>query len=121
MEVTKRLNPGMRGAKRYFNRFGERLLYVRYRRDQNTQKRYTTVELIVDEQAIIPQQRNKKLFPLATENVHVTIGYHETELRNKAKQAGAKWQGAQKRWVIRRRDAIKLGLEDRIEEIVDGQ
>lgn len=121
MEVTKRLNPGMKGTKRYFNRFGERLLYVRYRRDQNTQKRYTTVELIVDEQAIIPQLRNKNLFPLTVENVYVAIAYHEAELRHQVKQAGAKWQGEQKRWVMRRRDAVKLGLGDRIEEIVDGQ
>ena len=121
MEVTKRLNPGMRGTKRYFNRFGERLLYVRYRRDQNTQKCYTTVELIVDEQAIIPPIRNKNLFPLPTENVYVAIAYHTTTLRQTAKQAGAKWLGEQKCWVMRQRDAMKLGFKDRIVDIIDGQ
>lgn len=39
----------------------------------------------------------------------------------KAKQAWAKWQGEQKGRVMHRRDAIKLGFKDRIEEITDGQ
>jgi len=122
MQVTKRLAPGKNGTKRYVNRFGERLLFVRYRQDRQAQKRYTTVELIVDEQTLIPQvPRNKAIFPLATENVYVKIEYHETALRQKAKQHGAIWLVEQKRWKMRRRDAEKLGLLERIEEIVDDQ
>ncbi|MDH5445322.1 MAG: hypothetical protein OEY52_07180 [Gammaproteobacteria bacterium] len=118
MEVTKRLSPGKNGTKRYLNRFGDRLLYVRYRQDKQTHKRYTTVELIVDEQKLIPQPtRNKTLFPVSTENVYVRVDYQETELRFKIKQHGAVWLQQQKRWRMRRRDAEKLGLRERIEEI----
>jgi len=122
MEVTKRLSPGKNGTKRYVNHFGERLIYVRYRHDRQAQKRYTTVELIVDEQTLQPQlPRNKALFPLTTENVYVRIEYHENKVRQQAKQAGAIWLAEQKRWKMRRRDAQRLGLRDRIEEIKDGQ
>ena len=122
MEVTKRLTPCMGGTKRHVNRFGERLLYVRYRHDRQAQKRYTTVELIVDEQPLIPQgKRNKDLFPHGADNVHVKVDYQETALRHKVKQAGASWLKNQKLWKMRRRDAMKLGLKDRIKEITDGQ
>ena len=121
MEVTKRLTPGMGGTKRHVNRFGERLLYVRYRKDPQAQKRYTTVELIVDEQPLVSQaKRNKKLFPHGADNIYVKVSYHETALRHKVKQVGATWLKEQKLWMMRRRDALKLELQDRIVETVGG-
>ena len=118
MEVTKRLTPGRNGTKRYVEQYGERLLYVRYRHDRQTNKRYTTVELIVDEQRLIPQPpRNRASFPHASDNVLVRIEYHEAALRQQAKQQGAVWLTEQKRWRMRRHDAQKLGLRERIEEM----
>ena len=50
--VSKRLTPGQNGAKRFQAQYGSALVCVRYRQD--SRKRYTTVELIVDEQDLTP-------------------------------------------------------------------
>jgi hypothetical protein len=43
------LKPGHRGSKKLLAEYGERLLCVRYRYDDEKRKRYKTVELIVAE------------------------------------------------------------------------
>lgn len=54
MDVIKTLRPGDSGTKKLTRRYGERLVCVRYRKDQNSNRRYTTIELIVDEGPIEP-------------------------------------------------------------------
>jgi len=49
MRVRLKLKPGQRGTKNLVNQYGDRLICVRYRYDEKTGKRYTTVELIVAE------------------------------------------------------------------------
>jgi hypothetical protein len=49
MRVRLKLKPGQRGTKNLVNQYGDRLICVRYRYDEKTKKRYTTVELIVAE------------------------------------------------------------------------
>ncbi|HEX9802206.1 MAG TPA: hypothetical protein VGB35_03045 [Gammaproteobacteria bacterium] len=118
MECRKRLTPGMNGTKRYQQRFGERLLYVRYRNDPARQRRLTTVELIVDESPLLPSRSKveKRLFPHPNQNVLVRIDYAESELRNQAKAARAQWLPELKRWKMAYRTAVGLGLKERIEE-----
>lgn len=118
MEVIKKMNPGEPGTKRLLHQYGEQLLCVRYRGDNKTQRRITTVELVVDEGFYLPQTKTtKRLYPGANRNVYVQVNYHEVELRQKVKAAGGHWQPELRRWLIRYRDADKLGLKDRIEEI----
>jgi hypothetical protein len=50
MIVKTTLRPGQKGTKRLVEKYGERLLCVRYRYDTEASKRYTTVELL-EEQA----------------------------------------------------------------------
>jgi len=54
MEVEKTLRPGAQGTGKYMNRFGDRLVCVRHRIDRELGKRYTTVELILDERPCLP-------------------------------------------------------------------
>lgn len=119
MECRKRLKPGMNGTKRYQQRFGDRLLFVRYRHDQERQRRLTTVELIVDEAPLMPPRSEaiKALYPHPNQTVYVRIDYAETGLRSRAKQAGAKWDAQAGRWKMAHKVAVKLGLTDRIEKI----
>ena len=49
MEARATLRPGQKGTKKLVTRFGDRLICVRYRYDTTRGKRFTTVELIVDE------------------------------------------------------------------------
>lgn len=48
MRTRLHLKPGQKGTKRLSEKYGEQLICVRYRYDEDTKKRYKTVELIVD-------------------------------------------------------------------------
>ena len=48
METRATRRPGQKGTRTHAERYGDRLLYVRYRYDPETNTRVTTVELIVD-------------------------------------------------------------------------
>jgi hypothetical protein len=106
------LRPGQKGTKHLMEKYGERLICVRYRYDETTHKRYTTVELIeaeatwTDTEAQPPEQQH-----LHRVRVGVRIEYGETELRDKAKQLGAIWRPRHKLWEMSYDDAIALGLE----------
>lgn len=85
--VLKKLGPDAPGAKRLAARYGEALVCVRYREDAATQRRYTTVELVVDWRPLPPP-------------VMVRIDFEETELRLRVKAAGGLWDGKRKLWRV---------------------
>ena len=119
MECRKRLSPGVNGTKRYQGRFGEHLLYVRYRHDERRQRRVTTVELIVDEKPL-PKLNggvSQAMSPHPNRPVAVRVEYQETQLRTKVKEHGGKWLPAHKRWWMPYSVALELGLENRVEEV----
>jgi hypothetical protein len=62
MEARVTVRPGQRGTKKLVRRFGERLICVRYRYDASQRKRFTTVELIVDEAPWSPVGRSNPVF-----------------------------------------------------------
>ena len=125
MRVRLKLNPGQQGTKHLLRQYGDRLVCVRYRYDEKSKKRYTTVELIVDEE---PWQ------PYATKPdtiARIVIGYHEADLRQKVKDAGGRknrllgfrllgrkrvfqCSKSTKTWKIPYKTVRKLGLMKRI-------
>ena len=50
MPIRSTVHPGQRGAKKLLAQYGEQLVCVRYRYDDQRQKRLKTVELIVEEE-----------------------------------------------------------------------
>lgn len=78
---------------------------MRYRQD--SRKRYTTVELIVDQQDLPPPS------PSLKDYVAVAIGYGEKDLRGRAKAMGATWAADIRLWIMPRSVAKQLGLEGR--------
>jgi enoyl-CoA hydratase/carnithine racemase len=48
MEARATMRPGQKGTRKLVARFGDRLLFVRYRYDSKLKKRFTTVELIFE-------------------------------------------------------------------------
>lgn len=56
MKVKSTLAPGQKGTKELTEKYGDQLICVRYRYDSSTQKRYKTVELIIDEQDWLPDE-----------------------------------------------------------------
>lgn len=101
--INKKLQPQDAGARRWSQEFGERLLCVRYRVDPQRQRRQTTVELVVEE---VPT--------VASVRVGVRIAWAETELRQRVKASGSKWDASAALWMLPLGTARKLGLVDRV-------
>lgn len=112
METRLTLRPGQNGTQKLVERFGERLLRVRYLYDASTGRRLKTVELIVSSAPWRPRARAARRRD--DEIVAVRIAFHETDLRERAKRLGAVWRPAQKLWEIRWGDAKRLGISDRV-------
>lgn len=113
--ISKKLAPGQPGTKRYLRQFADALVCVRYRLHPETAMRYTTVEIIVDEKhlPVLPT-------PCGTADdttVALTVAYGEAELRQRVKQAGAKWDQDRKVWLLPYATARQLGLHGRIRKI----
>ncbi|HNG04646.1 MAG TPA: DUF5710 domain-containing protein [Nitrospira sp.] len=107
--VSKHLTPGQNGTKRLQAEYGNALVCVRYRLDGR--KRYTTVELVIDEQELPPPATRLQ------DIVAVTIGYQERALRDQAKKLGAHWDAERRVWLMPRSTAKAIGLEARIQAI----
>ncbi len=75
------LKPPQRGTKKLQAKYGDRLLYVRYRYDEERRRRCKTVELIVNEVDWVPKQ------PQAP-------GTRRVELRS----CSATWLAGSNRW-----------------------
>lgn len=114
METRLTLRPGQAGTRKLVERFGDRLLRVRYVYDATNKRRLKTVELIVETAPWEPRRR----LPRHRDDdvVYVRIGYHETDLRERARRLGAIWRKPQRLWEITFRDSKRLGIEDRIVE-----
>ena len=108
MRVRLKLKPGQRGTKHLSRQYGDRLICVRYRYDEETKKRYTTVELIVSEEPW-------KTFGLKPDSiVRLKIAWDEIDLRQKIKDSGGRWSKKTKTWKLPYKTARKLGLAKRI-------
>lgn len=101
--VVKKLLPQEAGARKWAAEFGDRLLCVRYRVDPQSQRRQTTVELVVEEAPT-----------LASVRVGVRIAWAETDLRQRVKAAGGKWDATAALWMLPLGTARQLGLLGRL-------
>ena len=117
MEARTTRRPGQKGTKKLLERFGDRLIFVRYRYDPQRQRRYTTVEIIVDERDWAPRSIDG---PSAMATLHrdsqvaVRIDVGEARLRARVKEAGGKWSPARRVWMLPLCRARALGLQGRI-------
>jgi len=107
------LSPGHRGAKQLLARYGDQLMCVRYRRyqdDEQLQKRFKTVELIVEEGDGMPQATSKA----GDRRVSLRGAVSELDIRAQVKRAGGIWQRDRRVWDLRYDQVVALGLEGRI-------
>ena len=116
MQTRLRLLPGQRGIKKLTQIYGDQLVCVRYRYDDYHNKRYKTVELIVEESPWIAKNNGKadSTSSIRNKRVSVRIGYREQSLRNLVKDAGGIWRKDEKVWMLPYRKVVELGLEKRI-------
>ncbi len=111
MRTQVTLQPGQKGTKKLCDRYGEQLVCVRYRYDAARQRRLKTIELIVEEVPWRPERAARK----GAETVGVRVDVQEVSLQCQVKLAGGRWNPARRVWELRRDQALKLGLKDRIE------
>lgn len=110
MKTRLTLKPGQNGTKKLLDKYGERLLAVRYRYDPQTRRRIKTVELLEKE---LPWDPDPPI-PKPDTLVMLEIRYAEMDLRQMIKQAGGQWQQDRKLWQISFAEAVALGLQSRI-------
>jgi len=112
MQTRLTLRPGQSGTKKLVERFGERLIRVRYLYDERAGRRLKTIELVLESVPWRPRARAARRRD--DDIVIVRIAWRETDLRERAKHLGAVWRPAQKVWEIKWGDAKRLGISDRV-------
>ena len=112
MRVRQTLRPGQRGTRRFVERFGDRLVCVRYREDPARQRSLTTVEVVMDERTWRPR---------STTRVGVRVVWGEAEIAGRVKRAGGEWDSQRKVWALPAGEVRRLGLEDRMVPLGDHQ
>lgn len=104
--VTKRLAPNQPGTKKLSQRYGDALVCVRYRHDQEAGRRYTTVELVVEEAPIAADART----PLP---VHLRIPFNDLVLRQAVLQHGGVWDSTLRLWRLSPKAAKAIQRQSR--------
>jgi hypothetical protein len=110
MKSQRTLLPGEPGAKSMTNKYGDRLICVRYRFDPTTLKKFKTVELIEEE---IPWEKHAQRIPV-NKILNIRVHVKELRLRQVVKAAGGRWNPEKRTWQLPYRMIRNLGLEDRI-------
>jgi hypothetical protein len=72
MQARRTLTPSQKGAKKFLEHHGAQLAYIHYRYDEQPRKRFTTVEIIVEESGWSPPEK--------LEIVGLRVEFQETEL-----------------------------------------
>lgn len=112
METRLTRRPGQAGTRKFVERYGERLVRVRYLYDLDKGCSHKTIELIVETVPWQPGMRRARWRD--EEMIAVRIGYEEADLRERAKPLGAIWRPQQKLWEMRWLDAKRLGIAGRV-------
>jgi hypothetical protein len=106
MKVRLKLRPYQKGAKKLTAKYGDKLICVRYRYDEKLLKRFTTVELIVDEIPWIPSGKKNRV-------VYLKVKRTELKIQDMIKKAGGTWDRSRFAWVLPQSKVRALGLEER--------
>lgn len=110
MRTRLTLHPNQDGAKQLRDRYGERLVCVRYRYDETKKQRWKTVELIIEKSEWEPPT------PIQQDDtiVAIQVAAQEREVRQQVKAVGGKWNPREIVWELPYGQVVALGLRDRI-------
>jgi hypothetical protein len=119
MQIRTVRRPGEAGTRKLVERFGEKLVCVRYRYDPGKGKRYKTAELIVEEEDWLPPENAQPpAVPVAlqqyTPRVGLRIRFDEPELRRQVKAIGGTWDPGKRLWFAPEEYVKRIGLAHRI-------
>ena len=108
--MSRKLAAGQAGTKKMVERYGDRLICVRYRYDSEKRIKYKTVELIVEKGVWNYESRKAE----QKRKVGIRVKYSEIDIRRRIKAAGGTWNAEKKHWELDYGIVKKLGLTDRI-------
>jgi hypothetical protein len=109
MHIVKRVPPGRPGTKKWMERYGDRFVCLRYGIDSTINKRFKTVEIIVEENDFKRVERTP-----SNKIMHLRIEYGEIDLARLVKNAGGRWNRAGRYWELAYGEVRAIGLEKRI-------
>lgn len=104
-KVVKKLVPGQAGTLRLVEQYGDALVCVRHRHDEHELYRWTTVELVVDQQPIRGG---------SDPYLWVRIARDEHDLQKAVRQTGGRCSPTGDDWQVRRSVVRTLGLGHRV-------
>ena len=110
MRTRLTLHPDQGGAKQLRDRYGDRLVCVRYRYDETTKQRWKTVELIIEKSDWEPPPPRWQDDTL----VAIQVAAQERAVRQQVKAAGGKWNPREVVWELPYRQVVALGITARI-------
>ena len=110
MRTRLTLQPNQDGAKQLRERYGDRLVCVRYRYDETIKERWKTVELIIEKSAWEPPSPRWQESTL----VALQVAAQERAVRQQVKAAGGKWNPREVVWELPYGQVVALGLTARI-------
>ncbi len=110
MKARLTLRAGQEGTRKLVEKYGDRLIYVRYRYDAARRRRIKTVELVEEEVPWLPSQGRVSRQTV----VGLRVAARESAIQRKVKEAGGIWDAHHKVWRLVYEQVMHLGLEDRI-------
>ena len=116
MRTRLTLPPDQDGAKQLRDRYGDRLVCVRYRYDETKKQRWKTVELILEKREWDPPPPRQPEDP----PVAIQVAAQERGVRQQVKAAGGKWNPRHVVGELPYGQVVALGLTDRIVTKADG-
>lgn len=111
MKTRLILKPGQKGTKRMAEKYGDALLCIRFRYDEENRKRLKTVELIVEESDWMPPVSRYTVDAL----VSLRIEASDMKMRIQAKAAGAKWNPEKQLWFVKYGKIVGTTLEKHLQ------
>ncbi len=109
-KILKKIKAGSTGTKYMTEKYGNKLVCVRYIYDSEKLICTKTIELIEE---IHPWNPNKKRIP-GNKIMHLRVEYGEKYIGQLIKSCGGRWNKEKKYWELPYREVISIGLESRI-------
>ena len=106
----RKVKVGDVGTKHLAEKYGDKLLCVRYIYDPETKTRIKTVELIEEIHSWNPKTKRIPWNKI----MHLKVEYGESHIGRLIRSSGGNWNKEKMYWELQYREVISLGLENRI-------
>lgn len=111
MKARLTLRAGQEETRKLVEKYGDRLVYVRYRYEAVRKRRVKTVELIEEEVSWLPNQGRLSRHRV----VNLRIAARESGIQRRVREAGGGvWDARQKVWRLSYDQVIRPDLKDRV-------